>query len=331
MERKLLNEEALNIDGKPFEAVMKAYIRDKNPENLKAFMEALKVARFLVPVEFPKKIDPEILEKMKRKEPLRPEEMPRMVPVLMTNKQGDRLAPAFTSKEQLPEKITFTAILPVKFGDVLRVAQAPDVKAKGILVNPGTTKLIINPSLLNMMQKVVQGESVEKQISEHQKATGGKKEVKMTPEQFHLFIRRNMEVNVIPRRVFQEKAQFMDALSEQREQMILDIYKSAYKAPVPFPYTVSDFDVMVLDISDTLLVASIGLPTKNLAPGIASSVYVVYNPQTDGVKYYTIEKTKEEEESKLGQVMEDGSYQVLGDAPAAGCEISGILDLLEQQ
>lgn len=330
MEKKLLNEEALNINGKPLEAAMEAYIKDKSQENLKAFMEALKVAQFLVPVEFPKKIDPEIIEKMKKKEPLRPEERPRMVPVLLTNKQGDRLAPAFTSKEQLPEKITFTAILPVKFGDVLRVAQAPDVNAKGILVNPGTTKLIINPSLLKMMEKVVQGESVEKQISEHQNAAGGKKEIKMTPEQFHLFIRRNMEVGVIPKRAFQEKAKFMDELSDKREQMILDIYKSAYKAPVPFPYEEKDFDVMVLDISDTVSVASIGLPAKNLAPGIASSVYVVYNPQADEVKYFTIEKTKEEEQSKLGQVMEDGSYTVLGDAPAAGCEISGILDLLEQ-
>ena len=113
--------------------------------------------------------------------------------------------------------------------------------------------------------------------------------------------------------------------------MILEIYKSAYKDPVPFPYTENDFDVMMLDISDTLSVASIGLPAKNMAPGTCMSVYVVRNPQTDEMRYYTIERTKEEDASKLGQVLEDGTYNVIGDAPAPGCEISGILEMLQAE
>ena len=140
-----------------------------------------------------------------------------------------------------------------------------------------------------------------------------------------------MEVGIIPKKMFADKEKFMEELEEKREEMILEIYKSAYKDPVPFPYTENDFDVMMLDISDTLSVASIGLPAKNMAPGTCMSVYVVRNPQTDEMRYYTIERTKEEDASKLGQVLEDGTYNVIGDAPAPGCEISGILEMLQAE
>lgn len=331
MEKEYVNEQALNIDGEAFEAAMKAYMEDKGQDKLIAFMKALKNAKFLVPVDFPKEINPEVLKKMQNNEPLEPSELPRMVPVVFTNKAGNRLAPAFSSRKQLPENMDFKAILPVEFAAVLQVAMAEDVNTKGILVNPNTTRLILNPNLLVLMKKVVDGEEVEKVLQESGNAKQGQKEIKMTADQFHVFIRRNMEVGIIPKRMFAEKEAFLEELEEKREQMILEIYKSAYKDPVPFPYTESDFDVMMLDISDTLSVTSIGLPAKNLAPGICSSVYLIKNPQTGELRYYTIEKTKEEDASKLGQVLEDGTYTVLGDAPAPGCEISGILEMLQAE
>ena len=68
-----------------------------------------------------------------------------------------------------------------------------------------------------------------------------------------------------------------------------------------------------------------------MAPGTCTSVYVVRNPQTNEMRYYTIERTQEDDASKLGQVLEDGTYNVIGDAPAPGCEISGILEMLQAE
>ncbi len=331
MEKEYVNEQALNIDGEAFEAAMKAYMEDKGQDKLIAFMEALNKATFLVPVDFPKDIAPEVLQKMQNGEPLQPDELPRMVPVIFTNKAGNRLAPAFSSRAQLPEEMDFKAILPVDFKAVLQVAMAEDVNAKGILINPNTTRLILNPNLLTLMQKVVAGEDVETVLRESGNGNQGQKEIRMTQDQFHVFIRRNMEVGIIPKKMFADKDKFMEELEEKREEMILEIYRSAYNDPVPFPYTENDFDVMMLDISDTLSVASIGLPTKNMAPGTCTSVYVVRNPQTNEMRYYTIERTQEEDASKLGQVLEDGTYNVIGDAPAPGCEISGILEMLQAE
>ena len=166
MEKEYVNEQALNINGEAFEAAMKAYMEDKGQDKLIAVMDALNKATFLVPVDFPKDIAPEVLQKMQNGEPLQPDELPRMVPVIFTNKAGNRLAPAFSSRAQLPEKMDFKAILPVDFKAVLQVAMAEDVNAKGILINPNTTRLILNPNLLTLMQKIVAGEDVETVLRE---------------------------------------------------------------------------------------------------------------------------------------------------------------------
>ena len=88
---------------------------------------------------------------------------------------------------------------------------------------------------------------------------------------------------------------------------------------------------MDLEISDTLSITALGLPEKNLAPGICQSVYLVWNPKTDEVQYYTIEKTKEADANKMGRVFPEGQYQVIQDAPAHGSEMSSIIEMLEKQ
>lgn len=328
MGKKIVNAEALNIDGTVIEHVMQVYIEDKSVDNLKLFMSALKDAKFLVPGEFPKNVSPEIMEKIKKKQPIPKKDFPGLRPILMKNKEEKMFIPAFTSKKYLSPDANFPVILPVPFAEVLRVALAEDIHAQGILINPGKTKLILNPPLLAMMDRVMKGESVE-DVVESSGIRLEKKKVKMTKDQFHVFVRRNVEIAEIPKRAFAEKQKFMDALYEERAELVMEMYRKLYPEKIAFPYQESDFDVMVLDISDTLSVASIGLPAANAAPGTCASAYVVFNPQTDEVQYFVIERAQEKGVTKLGQVLENGAYSVIGDAPAPGCEISGILELLE--
>ena len=331
MEKKYWNPEVLELDNHQFEEDMKVYLQERTMQNLIKFANSLKDARFLVPVEFPKEIDPAVVEKMRKKEKLAPEEVPRMLPILVVNKKGDRFAPIYTGKEELPKDHKYSVIMTVDFSAVLRVARAKNTNTKGILINPSSTRLILNPSLLDIMEKVLQGEDMET-VLKAQAAQAGtqKKEIKMTAQQFHVFVRRNVEIGLFPKIAFREKGALMERLSEEGEEAVCKIYKGMYKDQVQFPYEPSDFDVMLLDISDEMSVAAITLPVKNMAPGICQSVYLIWNPQTEEMRYYTIERTKVEDENKLGQVTPDGKYEVIGDAPVQGSELSGIIELVQK-
>ncbi len=330
MEKKYVNPEALEIDNQELERAMNRYMEEKTPDGLVALMEALKSATFLVPVDFPKEIDPNILEKMRRKERLKPGELPQMLPVLVVNQEKVRFAPAFVSKEHLPKEHNYKVIMTVDFPAVLKVARSKEVNASGIILNPATTRLILNPNLLELMEKVVQGTPAKEALQAVAKPAQNR-EVRMTHDQFHVFVRRNVEVNLLPKMLFQEKGAFMERISRGREQAVMNLYKSLYKDKLPFPYTERDFDVMDLEISDTLSITALGLPEKNLAPGVCQSVYLVWNPKTDEVQYYIIEKTKEADVNKMGRVLPEGQYQVIGDAPAHGSEMSSIIEMLENQ
>ena len=330
MEKKLVNEQALNIDGSALEAAMKTYMEDKKTENMAAFMKALSVSRFLVPVEFPKKMGEELVAKLKKGEKVTPEELPRMLPILMTNKKDEHFAPAFTSRGQLPKDHQFMAIMPVGFGEILRVAQVKEYKVKGILLNPNTTNLILGEKMMKMMEKVMKGESIESVLEKEGYDKIQKQTISMTIEQFHSFARKNVELGLLPKLVFQNKEKFMEVVEQQREQMLYDLYKGIYKANVKFPYEVNDFDVMVLEIRDDLTIVSLGLPAEHLAEGGCSSAYVIWNPEAKEMQYYVIEHVKGKEGANLGQVTPDGKYQVIKDAPASGSEMSAILEMFDK-
>lgn len=329
MEKKLVNEEALNIDGAALEAAMKAYVEDKRPENMAAFMKALVTSRFLVPVEFPKKLGEELMRKLKNGEKVTPEELPRMLPILMTNKKQEHFAPAFTSRTQLTDKHNFMAIMPVGFAEVLRVARVKEYNVKGILLNPYTTNLILNEKMMEMLEDVIKGQSIESVLAKAGVGNIQSQKITMTIDQFHSFARKNVELGVLPRLAFQDKERFMELIEDKREEFLLDLYKGMYKANVAFPYTIDDFHVMPLEIREDLTVVSFSLPMTHLVEGGASSAYLVWNPQTKDMHYFVIDFIKSKETPNLGQVTPDGKYTVLGDAPAIGSEITTIMELLK--
>ncbi len=330
MEKRLINEEALNYDGRPMEAAMKGYITDKTPANMATLMQGLISSRFLVPVEFPKKMGKELVEKLKRGEKVTPQELPRMLPILLKNKQDEHFVPAYTSKEQLPKEHNYMAIMPVAFKDILRVAQVKEYKIKAICLNPHTDNLLLGDKFIKMMEEVCNGAAIDAVMEKNGLGKVQSQKVTMTIEQFHGFARRNVEVGLLPKFVFDNKETFLDTLEEKGEQMIFEMYKSVYRANIPFPYEESDIDIMTLAIRDDLTIVSIGLPSKNYVPGSCSLAYIAWNPKTNDVQYYVITKVTDKETDNLGQVTPDGKYHIIGDAPSQGSEISAILELLDK-
>lgn len=291
------------------EAALKAYVADKNPQNMAMFMQALNTARFLVPVEFPKQLQKEVVEKLRKGEKLTPQEMPRMLPILMRNSKDEHFAPVFTSKEQLPENHNYVAIMPVTFAEVLRIAQVKEYKVKGILLNPESDKLILGSRMIAMMDKVSKGAEIAAVLEEEGYGKVQKQKISMTVEQFHGFARRNVELGLLPKMAFQNKEKFVETIDTQKETMLLELYKGMYRANVAFPYEAGDFDVMALEIRDDLTIISLGFPAKNMIAGVCSSAYVAWNPKTEDIRYYAVEKGKEG--TNLVQILPDGKYNVL--------------------
>lgn len=313
-----VNEKVLALDNDKLEEAMRELLQNKTQQNMSRFMNIMRDARFLVPVEFPKNVDKEVLGRIVRGEKVSKEEMPRMLPVIIRNQDGVRYAPAFTSRKHLPDNQKYQAILNVDINELLRVSSEEKLNLEGILINPETDKMILHQKFIETMKKVKEG-------------LPNKREIRMTREQFVGFSRRNIERGLFPRLLYKEREAFMTRLEEEKEKLIYSLYRQPYGDKIPCPYSEEDFGVMILNISDETCVASIEVPTDKLSPQMALSIYLIWNPKTDDVSYFLIEKGAQGEDNVLCRVTEAGKHEELQTAPPIGSEIYAILELLEEE
>ena len=153
----------------------------------------------------------------------------------------------------------------------------------------------------------------------------------MTKEQFEQFARKSCEWSIIPQMVYKTKADFMKKLDDERGKYMATLYSQPYGDKLPCPYSEKDFDVMVLNIDEKTCVASIELPEMNIAPQLARSMYIVWNPQNDEMHYFTIEQGQQGEENVLCGVGSNGKREELQTAPPTGNELAAILELIREE
>ena len=153
------------------------------------------------------------------------------------------------------------------------------------------------------------------------------KQIKMTPQQFQAFVKNQTEFSVIPKRLYTEKAEFVQKLCDEKEVFVNELFAAAFKEPKLYPYTEDDYSVMALDISEDLTLIRVDLPDKGLVPPLCYRIYITYNPLKDEAHYYTIEMTKEKDVRLLGGVTEDAKHVSYGNAPVEGAELQEIMNL----
>ena len=302
---------SIDMDNEALENAMKTFLADRTNGNMAKLMEVMKDARFLVPADFPPEIKKKIIEKVKRGEKVDTKAAPRMLPIIVQNQQGEFFEPAYTTKEQMPDTKKCPAILNVGIDELLRIASNPKLNLKGIIVNPDTDKMILHPQF--------------------KEGNGQTKEIKMTKEQFEQFARKSCEWSIIPQMVYKTKADFMKKLDDERGKYMATLYRQPYGDKLPCPYSEKDFDVMVLNIDEKTCVASIELPEMNIAPQLARSMYIVWNPQNDEMHYFTIEQGQQGEENVLCGVGSNGKREELQTAPPTGNELAAILELIREE
>lgn len=321
MAGKLVNESAIEVDHHELESAMAAYTQESTKEHLVTMMTVMRKARFLVPAEFPGNMTDEQKGYIERGEAFPQGKAPAMHPILVENQEGERYAPAFTSKEAIQDIDSYPIIINVNFQEVCRIASAEDLGLSGILVNPQTDKMVLHPEFIQTMQQL---EETLKQAKEEPK----KQEIRMSREEFIVFARKAVEQTSLPHEIFTKRQEFMDDLDEKREELICELYRAPYGDNVPCDYSPDDFSVMLLDIDDETQMATVDMPPAN-APLLCESAYIYRNPVKDEMRYFTIERSETGMEI-LCEITDDGTRTVLGAAPEAGTELYHVLDLIRE-
>lgn len=288
------NKMTMEITNDKLEDAIKGYIAEPTKENLGMVLNLLRPTKLLVPAML--------------KSPNQP------LPCFLKNGNGELFLAVYTSKEQIPAEPKSQAILGVPFPACNDIVVKSEQNLIGMVINPFSQNLVLKKEL------------VEKLHEADQKALQ-KQQVKMTPAQFGVFVKKQVEFGILPKRLFTEKESFVKRLCEEKEAFINQIFAEAYKEEKLYPYTESDYSVMALEIAPDLTLIRVDFPENGIVVPLCYRIYITYDPIVGKAGYYTIEKMAEPGKCLLGGFGEDGVHISYGGAPVEGAEIDRIMTL----
>ncbi len=284
----------MEITNDRLEEAIKEYAAERTKENLSTVLNLLRPTKLFVPAML--------------KAPDQP------MPCFIKNNSGEQFFVAYTSKEQIPAEPKSQALLSMPFPACNNIVVKPELKLNGMVINPFSDNLVLK---IELIQKLHEADQKVPQM----------KQVKMTPQQFNVFVKKQVEFGVMPKRLFAETDTFVERLCEEREAFVNEIFAETYKEAKLNPYTEADYSVMALDIAEDLTLIRVDLPEKGMIPTLCYRVYITVNPQTKKAGYYTIEMTKEKDVHMLAQILPSGKREEIGEAPVEGAELQKIMDL----
>lgn len=284
----------MEITNDRLEEAIKDYAADRTKEKLSVVLNLLRPTRLLVPAMLKAANQP--------------------TPCFLKNNNGEQFLVVYTSKAQIPEEPKSQAILAMPFPACNNIVVKPELNLTGMVINPFSDNLVLKTEL------------VEK-LHEADVKAGQMRQVKMTPEQFNVFVKKQVEFGVLPKRLHTEGEAFVELLCDEKETLVNQIFADTYKEAKLYPYTEDDFSVMALDIAEDLTLIRIDMPEKGMAPTLCYRVYITFDPITKKTGYYTIEMTTDKSVHQLGQILPDGKREDLGEAPVEGAELQKIMDL----
>lgn len=276
------------------EAILE-YQKDRTAEKLTPLVYLLRTSDLYVPAEL--------------MEPDKP------MPCFLKNKKGDAYMPVYTTKQHVPKDPIIQGLLCMSFWDCTSIAMNEALELFGMVINPFTSNVVLTRKLIAAIQEQ------EKEIPKIKK-------VELTPEQFDIFVKEQVEFYIMPALLFHDSENFVERLCDEREEFINEIFRDAYKDPKMYRGSQKDFAVMALNIAEDLTLIRVDLPERRLIPPLCYRLYVTFNPLTKEAGFYTIEKTQKKNVRILGQVIEGGSHLNYGFAPAEGRELKRIIDLV---
>lgn len=287
-----------DIDNTKLEEAMQAYMEEPDQEKLIKLVYAIQETKLFVPA----------MEVQKKG---------GFQPYVIKNAQGDMYMPAFTSIKKFPQNQKYQGMLKIQYKQCVSKLLDHPTLVQGIALNPFSDNLMLKSQMLELSRKVEQG------------AKDAPKAYSVKTDDFRMVVRYNVEFHKIPEKLFAEKTAFIHSLTEE---VLCDLYKEPYievGQEKQYPYTNDSFEMMELNIRDDLSMIQVIAPSAYLYQTNCRELYIVWNPLTDQVGYYAVEKGLDTEEVKfhLSVVREDGSKEKLEEAPSDGNVMNRIMEL----
>lgn len=313
----------MNKEAQKTEQLIQIYKEDPAKENLNALVHQVQKTIFLVPANLPDSIDKEALKQEVKDNPNEKVQLPEGVspiPCVLKSPEGKVFIPVYSSQGQIPKEPKFDFIMTLPFMACLKMALNAKAPCEGVALNPFSDNLLFNRQILEAISK------------DYETKAAGAKQMKVSPQQYHIMMRQKAEFHDLPLRVFQEGAPFIHQLSDEKEPLVNEIYQKAFQNPGLYPFRESDFEVMPLNINEELLLIRLDLPELKAPAQLCYRIYITLNPKNEKqIHYFTIERGKEKGERNLGAIGPDGKHYTFEEAPVEGAEIQRIMDLLEQE
>lgn len=289
-----------DIDNARLEEAMQVYMKDQDKEHLVQLAYAIQNTKLFVPAM--------AVQKQKQG---------GFQPYIVKNGDGDMYMPAFTSMKKFPNNQKYQAMLKIQYKQCVSMLLDNPTLVQGIVLNPYSDNLTLKSQMLELSRKVEQSEKA------------ASKAYSVKTDDFRMIVRHNVEFHKIPEKLFAQKLEFIRTLNEE---MLCELYKEPYTEvgqEAQYPYTKDSFEMMELSIRDDLSIMQIIAPSKYLYQTNCRELYIVWNPLTEQIGYYVIEKGMDTEEIKfhLDAFKEDGTWEKLEAAPADGNVMNRVMEL----
>ena len=264
----------------------------KTPEEL---MKDIRETRFFIPVNFKnEEALKEMAKQLEGNEKIKVPENANPVPVLIVDeKTKEQFMGIYTDQAQIPNSIRRNGIIQMPFDSVMSYSTVPEHKVTGVVINPFTQNFVmrINRAPQNL-----------------------------TPEQFHMLARRNVEFGLWPSSLYKEGKEFFDKFTEE---YMFECYKVQYNNGLPCPINKKDIQAMNLGISATLDLISVNLPERGAKDGAAIRLLMTWDNEKNRGGYYVITKGSKENPARFLFLAPDKSSVEVGEVPPEG---SGAMD-----
>ena len=154
----------MEITNDRLEEAIKEYAADRTKENLTTVLNLLRPTKLFVPAML--------------QAPDRP------IPCFLKNSNEEQFLVVYTSKAQIPEEPKSQAMLNMPFPACNNIVVKPELKLAGMVINPFSDNLVLKTELVQKLHEV--DEQAAKRAAQM-------KQVKMTPAQFQVFVKRQVE------------------------------------------------------------------------------------------------------------------------------------------
>lgn len=283
---------------KEIEERLETYRTGMTPEQSNELVAKMRGVRFIVPVTFPKD---ETLEAMQKElartgQPVRLPKEAKPIPVLIQNPNKENYLAVYTSLAQLPKDHRSNGVIEMTFESCMDFVKNVKNPVCGLVVNPFSNNFVIRP----------------------------RKEQEVTPAQFHVLTRKNVEYVLLPHSIYTKGKEYFDSIDAE---ILLQYFKDQYQNKLPLPYTVDDFDVMQLGIHSQLDMIHISMPAKKLEMGGCIRIYATWHKGVNRAGYYMIVRGGENDSRRFMYMDHNGKTEDLGEVPVESVEMQQIMDL----